>query len=259
MTDIIFAIPRYEYASYRDLYTLIALSGFPTCYIDEIDPQSDHAYILTIYNHEVPPQGYPGARASIYLYDFEYHLGADNQLPPLEHVTRFAGDAWYAQQIGAKYVPMGSHPGLRPQADSTSAQDYDVAYLGYIIGVPRREAIRQQLLQRGVKLSPPTAWGDERHRILSNSRVYLNVHQRDDAPTICPLRMVVAAAYGLPVVSETVNDAGLFGGTVLQLAYQFIGDTIPHVPQDDLRGRGEFLHMLLCDYMPFRKSIEAAL
>lgn len=256
MSDPIFALPRYDYASYRDLYALIGLSGFQTCYTDEIDPASDNTYICTMLNGEIPADGWQGRRARILLYDLEWHLDG---VPPIFDEV-WVGDAWYARQIGARYVPMGSHPDLRPNADSTWHERYDVAYIGYINGVARRERMRQRLRENGVKVSPTGAWGDDRHRILSNSAVYLNVHQWDNIPTLPPLRMVIAAAYALPVVSETVADAGLFEGRILQLHYNWVAETLPHVLHDkptmEMCGH---LHQLLCVDRTFRKSIEAAL
>ena len=264
--SIIFAIPRHDYASYRDLYRLIELSGFPTCFIDEVDPDSDNAYIVTILNGEVRDGGYLGSRARILLWDLEWHLSTDGYFrqpfaaPP--GVEILAADKWYAEQIGARYVPMGSHPGLRETVTDHSKQ-YDVAYIGYINGVTRRERIRQQLIQRGVRVSPPTAWGTERDWLLNDSIAYLHVHQWDNVPTIAPLRMVVAAAYSLPVIIETVADAGIFEQYITDFDYNALAVGIAgclNKPHNLLLAEeGQALHRLLCRDLTFRKSIEAAL
>ena len=268
MNDIIFAKPRHEYASYTDLYRLIELSGFPTCFIDEIDDASVNTYILTILNGEVRDGGYLGSRARILLWDLEWHLSTDGYFrqpfaaPP--GVEILAADKWYAEQIGARYVPMGSHPGLRTAGDSASHERYDIAYIGYINGVHRLERIRQQLVERGVKVSPTGAWGEERHRILSNSTAYLHVHQWDNVPTIAPLRMVVAAAYGLPVITETVADAGIFTDLIYDAPYNELTSMVEQIRQRErndagLRYMGVTLYQELCVNQTFRKSIEAAL
>ena len=259
MTAIIFAKPRHEYASYRDLYALIDLSGFPTCYIDEIDPASDNAYIITILNGELPEGGYPDARAKIVLYDLEWHLDG---IPPLQNVDVWAADKWYSERLGARYVPMGSHPKLC--AEMTPKQDvYDVAFFGYFDGVPRRQVIRQQLIQRGVKVSPTGAWGAERHALLRNSAAFLHVHQLEGAPTIAPLRMVVAAAYALPVITETVADAGIFAKHIAQADYGSIAYQTAVATQTqwehDLLPKAMSLHQKLCIDFTFRRSVESAL
>lgn len=256
---IIFAKPRHEYASYRDLYTLIDLSGFTTCTIDEIDPASDNAYIITILNGEIRDGGYPDARAKIVLWDLEWHMDG---IPPLANVEVWAADKWYAEQIGARYVPMGSHPKLCPNMNR-DGDLYDVAFIGYFDGVPRRQVIRQQLLAGGVKLSPTGAWGDERHALLRNSAAFLHVHQHAHAPTIAPLRMVLAAAYGLPVITETVADAGIFKRHIAQSDYASIAYETTIATRDqwekELLPRGMSLHQKLCVDFTFRKSVEAAL
>lgn len=256
MSDVIFAQPRHVYESYADLRSLIALSGFPLVYYDEIDPDSDNTYVLTVLNGECEA-GWKDPRARIVLWDLEYHLDGVS-VPGVAEV--WSADAWYARQIDAKYAPMGSHPGLRLQADSTSPERYDVAFLGYMI--PRRERIYNDLKQAGVKVSPPHAWGEERHRILANSTAYLHIHQHEHIPTIAPLRMVVAAAYGLCVISESVADAGIFEGALLTADYSQLSDWYVKeilsrpILMGDLR---HALHWTLCENLTFRKSVEAAL
>lgn len=270
MSEIIFAVPRFHYASYADLYELIRLSNFETCFIDEIDQSSDNHYIVTIYNGEFGD--YSGSRAKIHLLDLEYHMG-DNALPTLPNVEIFACDKWYAEQIGAKYVPMGSHVGLKPAIQESGYWwpawgGFDVAYIGFITGLHRREVIRQQLIDRGVEVSPIVAWGTQRDALLRASKAYLHVHQHAHIPTIAPLRMVVAAAYSLPVISETCADAGIFTKDYLfQDGYDTLAKAV-----DDIRrmnsgsafeswrtGLGAALHQLLCEDLTFRRSIESAL
>src|SRR5689334_23363759 len=58
--NIIFARPRHDYASYRDVYNVIDLSGFPLRFVDEIDWSQDvtvigtpkHPEWLTIPTHK---------------------------------------------------------------------------------------------------------------------------------------------------------------------------------------------------------------
>lgn len=262
MSEVIFAVPRHPYASYRDLYTLIDLSGFQTCYIDEIDPQSDNAYVITVLNGEIPEAGYPGAKAQIALWDNEWHL---NGVPELPGVTYWAADKWYAERIGAKYVPMGSHAGLKSEHVNDAYANCDLAFIGYFDGVPRRQVIRQQLIERGVRVSPTGGWGDTRNAILNSSKAYLCVHQLAAAPTIAPLRLVVAAAYSLPVISEEVADAAMFSGFVAPLVeyrYEYLAERTQQMIQhkmDLLQYMGQTLHQFLCHDYTFKRSVESAL
>lgn len=255
MSAIIFARPRYDYDSYQDLYNLIQLSGFPLVYFDEVDPDSDNRYLLTMINGE-NQHGWQSPRAKI------WHLNGEwCEYPPVPGLAgTFHFDRWYAGEIGARYVPLGSHPDLRMKADSTAPERYDVALLGYII--PRRQQMQHDLRQQGVTLSPSSAWGDMRHKLLSNSTVYGHVHQHDDKPGLPALRMVVAAAYAMPFVTESVVDAGMFSDVILQAPYNyyagFVRDWL-HGERAMLRDKGAQLHELLCCEFTFRASVEAVL
>jgi len=258
MADPTFVRTRHTYESYADLWRLVELAGFPVCYADELDPASDDTYIVIVRNGE-NEAGWPGARARIIHWHLEPHVAYSTWAGVAE---TWAADQWHAEQIEARYVPMGSHPGLRETVTDHSKQ-YDVAYIGYINGVTRRERIRQQLIQRGVRVSPPTAWGTERDWLLNDSIAYLHVHQWDNVPTIAPLRMVVAAAYSLPVIIETVADAGIFEQYITDFDYNALAVGIAgclNKPHNLLLAEeGQALHRLLCHDLTFRKSIEAAL
>lgn len=259
MTNIIFARPRHEYGSYADAWQLIALSGFPLVYYDEIDVDADAVYILTIRNGDVEP-GFPQSRARLILWDMEYRR---EPTPPIAGVPEvWHMDAAQARLIGAKYVPVGGHAGLRQSIQVHPEPLYDVAYLAYM--TYRRQVIHAELQARGVKLTPTSAWGTERDRILNASRVYVHIHQHDDIPAVPGLRLVVAAAYRLPVISEACADTGVFAGLFPMQHYGTFAEdvrlwiTAKH-GMNALASLGEALHNLLCERVTFRKSVENAL
>lgn len=259
MGEIIFARPRHDYGTYVDLYALITLSGYPLIHFDEIDPESDNCYILTIYNGEIV-NGWPNARARIIFWDNEWRL--DGEYPVIPGVQEvWASDRWYAKQVKARFVPMGSHPGLVIGA-KTPERWYDVAHLGYMI--PRRSEINARLEQRGIRLSPTSAWGNERHKVLSRSRSMIHVHQHAHAPTIAPLRVALAAAYSLPLIMETPADKTFLRyGDVLYSDYDQLADfTAMWTRRNEPRileeiGRG--LHHSLCERETFRSYVDAAI
>jgi hypothetical protein len=257
VSDPTFIRTRHVYASYADFWALVELAAFPTCYVDEIDPASDQTYILPVRNGEMPEGGYPGARARIVHWDAEYHVN----YPPLPGLAVWSPDRWHAEKIGGRYVPMGSDVRLKAGPDTRHAE-YDVAYLVYLI--PRRSDILSGLAQRGVKVSPTSAWGDERHRILTHSTTYLHVHQTDIAPAIPALRMVVAAAYSLPVICETPAKRGVFDyGHMLTSDHAHIAEFVYMWSVKErgafLQSFGDGLHRLLCHDLTFRRSVEVAL
>lgn len=256
MTAPTFARTRHVYDSYSDLWKLVELSGFDTCYVDEIDA-SDPArcYIIPTINGEIG-EGWQDAQARLIHANMEWD--AYPPIPGVHETWHF--DRWLAGEIGARYVPLGSHPDLRMNADSTAPERYDMALLGYII--PRRQQMQHDLRQQGVSLSPSSAWGDMRHKVLSNSTVYGHIHQHDDKPGLPALRMVVAAAYAMPFVTESVVDAGMFSDVILQAPYNyyagFVRDWL-RGERDMLADKGAWLHDLLCCDFTFRESVEAVL
>lgn len=260
MPEVIFARPRWNYDSYTDLYRLIELSGFPLCFIDEIDAFDDKCiYIVTMLNGEVV--GWPGATARIILWDFEWHV--DGGIRPLEGLyDTWAADAWYARQIGAKYVPLGSHPGLNLSPDETVEPTFDVVLLQYL--THRRQIVRDQLSEAGVTIAP-NGWGMERHRSLQQARACLHVHQLDTAFTVAPQRFALAAAYRLPIISETLSDSGIFGhADLLTSSHEHLAAftrmwTHGRAERERLADFGHALYQKLCVERTFRHEVEAAL
>lgn len=258
MSDVIFLRPRHVYDSYSDVYRLVQLAGYPLLYFDEAQPDSDHTYIVLLLNGE-NQQGWPDARARFIWWDLEWRL--DGPYPTIPGVSEvWASDAWYAQRVGARYVPMGSHAGLAdgPAADGTR---YDFAMMSYF--TYRRQWVRDRLLERGLTLAP-NAWGEERHAVLSATRAMLHVHQLDNVNTVAPGRFALAAAYSLPVISERLDERGVFEyGCMLTSDYANLADFadmwLRHNEAHILADYGRALHNLLCRDHTFRKCVEAAL
>lgn len=256
MSDPIFVRTHHNYESYVDLFRLIDLSGFPVCYPEEVEADSDNTYLVTVLNGEIGDR-WAGARARI------VHLNCEwDPYPKYAGISEtFHFDAWFASKHGVRYVPLGSHPSLAEGVLGES-RTYDAAFLMYVL--PRRSTIRYELERRGLWLTPTGAWGDERHTLLTNSKSYLHVHQRDDAPGIPALRMVVAAAYKLPVLMEDVPDRGMFGYTTfLSSSYDALPEMVTQWLHPSNAGMlhdyGMDLHELLCGEYTFRRSIEGAL
>lgn len=254
---MIFVRPRHVYDSYQDLYRLIELSDYPLIHFDELDPASNNIYILTIVNGE-NEHGWKGVRARIILYDLEWRLeGTYPRIPGVSEV--WAADKWYAEQIVAKYVPMGSHADLPVKPLVSREKVWDVSILSYL--TYRRMHIKGQLEDAGITISPQ-GWQDRRHDVLEQTRLMLAVHQRDDAPTIAPQRWALTAAYRMPMLCETVHDSGIFASQyaiyapypdIVQMVRKYKDET------NILNDYADALHDLLCNKYPFRKCIEAAL
>lgn len=279
MSDVIFCKTRWQdqgYGPYQDYFRLVELSGYPICYVDEIDPQSDHTYIITPLNGEWMA-GWQQPRARIIHYELEWRTDwrAEADEPP-GVAACWTMDAHYARQIGAKYVPIGSYPDLAGywdvntldgtkervwrQPQWTLPKQYDVALLAYL-GPARRQKMVQRLIQRGLEIAP-NGWGANRHQWLQESRAMLHVHQHEHIQGVACLRWAIAAAYRLPVITEALWDGGIFHDRVHMLVANY--DALANyasiwIKTNMLAGIGEALYDLLCTERTFRRQVEAAL
>jgi hypothetical protein len=158
-----------------------------------------------------------------------------------------------------KYVLLGSHRGLNPDLRSADEPQYDLTMLAYM--VDRRRTVKDRLDQYRWTPDYPGHSGVERHTTLKNTRLMLHAHQHD-APALAPLRLALAAAYHMPVISEQVDDAGAYSRAVIWSSYD---DLVSRVRLffdgkiDDDAQYADALHRLLCIERPFGKCVEEAL
>jgi hypothetical protein len=262
MGDVVFAKTRTYYQPYDDLFRLVELSGYDTCFVDEIDPSdSTKTYIYSPDNGETLA-GWPRARARIIHLQMEWVLDL-NPYPLLPGVSeRWTGDRFHATSIGARFVPIGSHVDLNLHPADKDAKEYDVVFMAYT-DIYRRKCILDALKAQGFSIAP-NGWGDERDEILRKSRVMIHVHQHENIPTIAPLRWCIASAYSLPIISETVsNRAPFLPQHFITWDYdQLIEKVTQHLQMHEygwLNEYGTNLHNFLCHEMTFRNSIERAL
>lgn len=262
MADVTFVKTRTYYQPYDDYYRLAELSGYPICYIDEIDAYDpSKVYIISPLNGEWQ-HGWPGAKARLVFNQLEWHTDHSRvELPPGVSEA-WTGDRWHADLIGARFVPIGSHPDLNLHPDEHAAKQYDIAFMAYT-DIHRRKCILDALKAQGFSIAP-NGWGDERDQILRQSRVMVHVHQHENIPTIAPLRWCIAAAYHLPIISETVsNRAPFLPQHFLSWDYDQLAEKVSENLQMHqyswLNEYGENLHNFLCHEFTFRNSIERAL
>lgn len=258
MNEPIFVRTRWVYGSYQDFWRLVELSGFPTCYTDEVDADSDNTYILPVKNGEV--NGWENPRARIIFWQLEW-----DEYPHIPGITEvWHMDAAFAKRCGYKYVPVGGHPELVSLPIRNDSFDYHAAFLNYM--TYRRQVVQGQLLDGyQLKLTPTSLWNEERDAALRSSHVYVHVHQHNerDKQGVPGLRMVVAAAHRMPVICEEVADRGIFGySTVMLSDYSHIAEFISYNLKGDwrrLEDYGYALNSLLCYQHSFRRTVENAL
>lgn len=248
MTNIVFVKTRYHYDSYTDFWRLVELSGFPTCYVDEVDVSKDITYIVSPMNGEWRPhignQISKTRCANLILWNLERPsgsggIGAYTKQNRQLIYGRYIDEVWVsdrrlAQESGAKFVVLGSDYGLAEPFDPNHVKRYDVVHMSYV--THRRGAIYGLLPPATVA---PNCWPPERHEILLSSRFALNIHQ-DQYPFQEPLRLALFAAYGLPILTESTYDL-----------YPWAHDCIVCNPYDGMIGR--LRQMLEDDYGRWRE------
>jgi hypothetical protein len=251
-----FVAPRKVYPSYADFWRLADLSGFEVIYADEADlGNPDDIYIF------VTPEGIPNcahARARTIFWQLEY-VGDYTEQPNRETCDElWASDPVYAMANEARFVLLGSHPGLNPTLDRGDTAQYDVLMLAYM--TDRRRRVREALAGWSWPPLYPGHDTDQRHDILRSSRLMLHVQQHDRA-ACAPLRYALAAAYRLPMIAEMVPDPGPYLRAIFFTEYA----NLPAVANTFLRGRleADYLHdalyRLLCIEHPFYDGVMEAI
>jgi len=231
--DVIFAKTRHTYDSYTDFWKLVELAGYHQCYVDEIDTSTDNTYIVSPINGEYRPHidnQKEERKAKLIWWNLE--RGTEDFSDYSDEI--WASDRAFATASGATFVPVGSNRALKPNQEVKSSL-YDYCHLSYVSH--RRDNIYGNLTKRGLTQGP-NSWGDERHRVLLQSRFLLNVHQ-DGQNTIEPLRFALACAYGIPILSEECDDPYPYHDVatfvpyskLVQRAVDFIG-TASFIPVD---------------------------
>lgn len=261
MGKTIFVRTRHRYVPYDDFFRLAELSGYPIIYVDEMlqHDSVDTTFVISPVNGEwnTRPRGYTQGRVILYM--LEWNTDGEHNDPPCAD-SIWCGDKWHAEKHGYKYVPLGSHPLLNEYAEVETYKEYDAALMMYR-APPRRARIIHALYESGLKLAPD-GWGIDRSRILLQSKCMAMIHQWDGLPVLPPLRMCIAAAHKLAVISETIENLGMFYGYMDCLPYEDLArmtKLIIRNPHNRLKERGEALYHLLCVGYTFKHAIERAL
>lgn len=211
--DIVFAKTRWHYDSYIDFWKLVELSGFPTIYVDEVDVSQPYVVITSPLNGEWRPhidnQKNKVRRAHLIHWCLERPSGAGGignftMSHERARAERHFDEVWcsdrrLAAESNTRFVVLGSDYGLG-NPSLVGDRIYDYCHMSYVN--PRRNHIYSQ--HRGP--IAPNCWPPERDGVMRGSRFALNVHQ-DSYPFQEPLRFALFAAYGLPILTETIYDA----------------------------------------------------
>lgn len=267
---ITFAIPGWKYESYADFWRLVALSEFPTCYVDEMSLYDREAiYITTPMNGDFQNHldNHRDRRCTIFLWMLERPGGsgtlakfkADNQV----HIDAgrvdaiICSDAGMMRDCGYHFVPMYSHPllgipGQQKQYDTIGLMAY-AGRRGFLFADPKTPLPR---LPNGCTQAP-NAWGGARDLFLKQTRIGINVHQ-DEVSYCEPLRFALFSAYGLPIVSENIPDGHPYERGLIQSPLDKYLHWLDYARKnyDQLRLDGLALRDLMCYQNNFREGVE---
>lgn len=232
MTDITFCRPVHQYASYFDFWRLVELSGFPIISMSDLDVSQEGVFITAPMNGDyraaIDAQKDKPRYAHLILWNIERPSGSAGSVGNYAKANReliyqrYVDEVWcsdrrLADETQLRFVVLGSDAGLGSPGDE---KQYAFCHMSY--EVPRRGNIYKHFRDDQIG---PNSWPPERDEVLRASRFALNVHQ-DIHPFQEPLRLALFAAYGLPIISETIFDM-----------YPWSDDTMITVGYDNLVSR----------------------
>lgn len=212
---IVFARTRHNYESYHDFWQLVHLAGFQTCYVDEVDLSARVTFITTMVGQEWEQMCTRQERnrryAHLILWNLErpagwaktvggYNEKCHDYLSHRRFDEVWISDRRLAQETELRFVVLGSHPLL---GQPSPMEDRRLAFCHLSNPTNRRVSVYKHFPPSEIG---PNCWPPERDRMLRACKFALNVHQ-DDHPYQEPLRFALFAAYGLPILTETIYDS----------------------------------------------------
>jgi len=273
VSDIVFARPVHHYDSYIDFWRLVELSNFPVIRVDEIDLTQDYIIISAPMNGDwkeyitgqIEKQLLSGLPrlAHLIIWNLERPGGSGSTGQYAKDCfqwmyDRIVDEVWVsdpalADETMLRYVTLGSD--YRLGAISNQKQ-YDFTHMS--VEIPRRVQIYKNF---GNGQIGPNCWPPERHEVLKKSRFALNVHQ-DNWPFCEPLRIALFAAYGLPIISETLRSSYPYGSDIVTMSYPDLVNGLKSALNDDYnkwREMGDRLRHKLCQDFQFGAVVRQAI
>jgi len=190
----------------------------------------------------------------------------EGEPPPLQYVDRvWVSDRELAKITGLHYAVLGSHPNFG-EPGPVDGKRWDITHISALNG--RRSWVLDDL-SKNKSYKPevwddiisPNAWPPQRDDILKKSRFALNIHQ-DNGPFSEPLRFALFAAYGLPILSETILDAYPYGTDTMAFAqHHDLANTMRrmmHEPYDPWRELGLRCREMMTTEFEFGKMVRKA-
>lgn len=279
MNDPVFIKSSTTYETYSDFWRLVALSGFRAVGAKEVDWKASAVYIWPTMDAEFMdvmdlfPKGKRAAK--LIFWNLERPDGSYRGKMNIQElfwkgtgeILGWADAVWVSdkglQALDPRnvFAVLGGHPGLRECAPL--GLRHEALHLGQ--NTPRRQSVLTAIEGLGVSVHRGV-WGAEREQALAASRLFLSIDRVFGIHFSSPLRYVLAAAYGLPILSEEIENPYPLepAKTILMARYENLAPAahvllrMP-VMKDVLAEVGENCRKLLCEEWTFRKGVMDAL
>lgn len=277
MTDIVFLKSVHLYDSYGDFFHLAELAGFPIRSVSDFDVSEPGVFITAPVNGDwrehMKSQANRPRNAHIIIWNIERPAGSagsvgqyalsnrrlmygqedDGAAAP----CRYADEVWVsdrklADETSLRYVVLGSHPGL---GEPGQRKEYNFVHMSYIC--PRRQTVLKKF---DIHHVAPNGWGEKRDKVLKASKIGIAIHQ-DTYPFIEPLRFAIFAAYGLPILSETLIDSFPYSAeTIITAPFDEIHTVAYKMLENESRweAMGQRCRKLMTEEFEFGKMVRLA-
>jgi hypothetical protein len=149
----------------------------------------------------------------VYTNYFRLRALAEDGIPDLLVISTPGRLEFLAEHgIASTFVPLGYHP-AEDGCDMGLERDIEVLFLG-ALNIPRRRRLLRRLRRRGVDLvargswSDPDLWGGSRTRLLSRTKIFLNLQRYPGE--LSGMRLIMGMANRTLVISEPMYKPGEF-------------------------------------------------
>ena len=149
----------------------------------------------------------------VYTNYFRLRALKEDGIPDLLLITTPGRQEFLAEHgLASTFVPLGYHPS-EDGYDLGLERDIEVLFLG-ALNIPRRKRLFRILRRSGINLvakgswHDPDLWGEKRNRLLSRSKIFLNLQRY---PGELPgMRLIMGMANRSMVISEPIYKPGGF-------------------------------------------------
>lgn len=263
--NITFVRTSHFYESYRDMLRLAEISGFPLIYENQVDITQDGVYIFITMNGDVEAhirnQLHKPRYAHLIQWNIERPSGSAGSVGNYARRQRqlinervfdevWVSDRRLADETQLRFVILGSDEAL---GEPSQEKRYDFCHMSY--QVPRRVGVYKHFDENRIGHN---CWPPERDEVLRQSRFALNIHQ-DIHPFQEPLRFALFAAYGLPIISESIYDMWPWSDeTMITVSYDSLVQRLRQALTEDYepyKEMGMRAREMMCKTYRFRDTV----